>query len=313
VKVERIVLATDFSRSARAALEHAIPIAARFGARLYLFHVVDARGTEALGASGTEIQIDEFYEFAEERARAEVASLGGASEMRPGDLSIVECVRIGRPNEDIAQFASEKEADLIVVGTAGRKGLRRVIAGSVAESVVRRAPCPVLAVRLDRADAAAEQRAPVRKILVAVDSSPASRAALRAAHELARRFDAALVALNVLDDYVLAQASTLSQLDAVQIEASFAQLARAELDRIVLDATGGRAEHVERRLDVGTPAEAIARVAREVGADLVACGTHGRSGLRRALFGSVAEHVVRIAPCPVLVVREGKAASRLAA
>jgi nucleotide-binding universal stress UspA family protein len=328
VRLEKIVLATDFSAAARAALDHAIAIAARFGARLYLIHVVDVRSSEGSQVLGNEAKIDEFYDLAERRAREELAALSATCE--PDDLPevpepsipIVECVRIGEPSEEILGFATEKEVDLVVVGTHGRTGIRRVLVGSVAESVLRRAPCPVMAIRVSEAEEAVARAHPIAprrgasylaRILAAVDSSESSRAALRASAVLAARFGSSLGVLNVVDDYMLAQA-TMAPLDAVAIEGRIVDLARATLDDFVQETLGSEAlSWVSRRVEVGRPAETVARVAAAENASLVACGTHGRSGLRRALFGSVAERIVRVAPCPVLTVREGKPASRLAA
>jgi nucleotide-binding universal stress UspA family protein len=230
-------------------------------------------------------------------------------------------VRIGTPADEIVKFADDKKADLLVVGTHGRSGIRRMLVGSVADSVVRRAPCPVLAVRVGaEEEARAATRDPrhdaraISRIVCAVDTTPSSRAALRAACDLAGRFDATVVAVNVIDDYILAQAGMLSQLDAVSIEGRFGEIARANLERCIAETVGDHCGRgIERRVEVGRPSEAIARVATQEGAQLVTCGTHGRTGLARALFGSIAEQIVRAAPCPVLTVREGPPAARAAA
>jgi nucleotide-binding universal stress UspA family protein len=155
----------------------------------------------------------------------------------------------------------------------------------------------VLAVRVAEGDGLTDIR-PFAKILCAVDASASSRAALRAACDLADRFEAEVVALTVVDDYLMSQASTLSQLDAVALETRFVEIARADLERCVSETVGEAVKGLRRRVEVGRPAESIARVAELEEVSLVACGTHGRSGLARALFGSVAEKCVsRRAPC----------------
>lgn len=308
--LERIVLATDFSAAARLALEHAVAIATRFQARLYIFHAIDVRDG---GSQGNESLADDFYELTERRAREELEGLRarlGPPGVHTGPISIVETVRIGSPSEEIVAFAEEKEADLVVVGTQGRSVLARVFAGSVAESVLRRAPCPVLAVRVP--DGAAPPAAPpsLSRILCAVDHSASSRAALRASCDLADRFESEVVAVTVVDDYLVSQ----GPIDAVALDTRFIEIARENLERCVQETVGGKCGRgIRRRVEAGRPAESIARVAEVEGASLIACGTHGRSGIARALFGSVAEKIVRIAPCPVLTVREGKPAARLAA
>jgi nucleotide-binding universal stress UspA family protein len=312
--LERLVLATDFSAAARLALEHAVAIATRFQARLYIFHAIDVRDGDS---QGNESLADDFYELAERRAREELEALRarlGPPAIHPGPISIVETVRIGAPSDEIVGFAGEKEADLVVVGTKGRTGLARVLVGSVAESVVRRAPCPVLAVRVPESAAPPVNPPSFARIVCAVDSSDSSRAALRASCDLADRFDAEVVAVTVVDDYLVAQATTLSPLDAVALERRFVEIAHDNLERCVEETVGAKCgKGIRRRVETGRPAESIARAAELEGASLVACGTHGRSGIVRALFGSVAEKIVRLSPCPVLTVREGKPAARLAA
>lgn len=316
MRIERIVVATDFSPPARHALEKAVAIAARFQARLYLFHAAFAHGGEDVEAyrDGT---LDDLYELAERRAREELQALGHPAS---ASLPIVESIRVGPPADEIVAFAAEKEADLLALGTQGRTGLRRLLLGSVAESVLRRASCPVLAVRAPEGGAgqpeaaAAAPARPFARILAAVDHSESARAALRAAAELARRFSGSVLAVHVLDDQVLAQTATLSPVDAMALEGSFAQLARGDLDRFVAESLDGPDRAlVTRTIELGATAEAIQRVAREGAFDLIACGTQGRTGLRRALFGSTAERIVRLAPCPVFAVREGPPAARVAA
>src|SRR5581483_8991195 len=100
----------------------------------------------------------------------------------------------------------------------------------------------------------------------------------------------------------------------VSIEGRFTEIAHANLEQSIERAVGAECgKGIVRRVEVGRPAETITRVAAAESAQLIACGTHGRTGLARALFGSVAEQIVRLAPCPVLTVREGAPAARLAA
>jgi nucleotide-binding universal stress UspA family protein len=338
VRLERLVLATDFTDAARGALEHAVALAARFQARLYVFHAIDIQDGDGAHVAGNEHRADEFYELAEKQARAELEAVRGRLAVPgvvPDPIPIVESVRLGSPVDEIVRFATEKKADLIVVGTHGRTGLRRVLAGSTAEGVARQAPCPVLVVRSSapaarkaggpEPDATAPRAAPsgalegFATVVCAVDASASSRAALRAACGIADRFDGRVIVLGVIDEYLMAQAATASQVDTVALESRFVEIARSQLDRAIEESVGGRGDRrrpegfLERRVQAGRPAETVVRVATQEKAGLVACGTHGRSGLARALFGSVAERIVRLAPCPVLTVREGRPAARVAA
>jgi nucleotide-binding universal stress UspA family protein len=144
---------------------------------------------------------------------------------------------------------------------------------------------------------------PIHRILVATDFSPCARAALDMAVDLAAAKHASILLLHVyeLPTYALPDGSILN-LDGMAIERidrAVDEQLQAERQRV---AKSGIAIAVERA--DGHPADTIARLALEKEIDLVVMGTHGRSGLKRLLLGSVAERVLRTASCPVLVVRE---------
>jgi len=141
----------------------------------------------------------------------------------------------------------------------------------------------------------------IRRILHPTDFSPSSAYALGYAAALAREFGAKLYLLHVVED--VARALYFDMLQAPPIADIIGEIerqARKELDKILAEE---KDLPVERLLRRGVPFGEIIRVAREVEADLIVMGTHGRSGFKHALFGSVAEKVVRKSPCPVLTVR----------
>ena len=204
-------------------------------------------------------------------------------------------VRTGRPSQQIGQAASELGVDLIVISTHGYTGLNYVLLGGTAERVIRHAPCPVLVVR--RQDGRAPEP---KKILVPVDLSPASLDGLRYALGLARAFGARLTALYVID----------SRGPMVKLEVDVAAHRRKLHDDVKLRLG-------ELHLEVDEPAGAfdtlfregrsyheIVAMAQRGDFDLIIMASIGRSGLVDVLLGSIAERVVRHAPCPVLVVRE---------
>ena len=142
----------------------------------------------------------------------------------------------------------------------------------------------------------------LRRILVPIDFSPHADAAIAWAVDLARRYDAAItlthvyqpVSLALPDGYVLQSAMALSDLLAKIDEAL-----DAAKERIELMSPGAQVKTVIRQ---GAPWAEIGELAREAPCDLIVMGTHGRTGLKHALLGSVTEKVVRTAPCPVLTV-----------
>lgn len=146
MNVKKILFPTDFSEGSDNALPYAADMARHYGAKLYLLHVIQDIA-EAMGWYVPHVSLDELYRDIEGNA-----ARYGVEEFR-GLKDIERIVVKGTPYQEILKFAGEKKADLIVIGTHGRKGLDRVIFGSTAEKVVRDAPCPVLSVRLPRYEA----------------------------------------------------------------------------------------------------------------------------------------------------------------
>ncbi|HBR22832.1 MAG TPA: universal stress protein [Nitrospiraceae bacterium] len=145
MNVKKILFPTDFSEGSDTALPYAADMAKHYGAKLYLLHVIQ----DIAGATASyvpHVSLDELYRDMEKNAAKEIDRYG-IEELR-GIKDIERIVVKGRPYEEILKFARENKADLIVIGTHGRRGLDRVIFGSTAEKVVRDAPCPVLSVRL---------------------------------------------------------------------------------------------------------------------------------------------------------------------
>lgn len=147
--VKTILLPTDGSACSQQALTYALPFAQQFGARLVALHVIDQRWEEhlrqALAQAGQEIAPKLQHAHAEEAQRIlrEVADAAAKT-----GVAVETRVVTGLPSEDIVRLRKELPADLIILGTHGRTGLSHALLGSVAEEVVRRAPCPVLTVRL---------------------------------------------------------------------------------------------------------------------------------------------------------------------
>jgi nucleotide-binding universal stress UspA family protein len=137
---------------------------------------------------------------------------------------------------------------------------------------------------------------PIRKILHPTDFSDRSALAFRLACALARDHRAAVLVLHVVPP-PLSWGEVVARREP---DDYYEELWREYLLPMQSPEAGVR---IERRLEEGPPAKVISRVAEEIGCDLIVMGTHGRTGLRRVLLGSIAEQVLRSAPCPVLTVR----------
>lgn len=143
--IARIVVPVDFSAHADRAIEYAVTLATHFGACVELFHVVeDPFGAGGWGSEVYMSDLEGLRERALEEARVRLETRRAS--IPAGPFSVVTTVRMGHVAQTIVDYATNARADLIVMGTHGRTGLAHFIIGSVAERVVRLAPCPVLTV-----------------------------------------------------------------------------------------------------------------------------------------------------------------------
>jgi nucleotide-binding universal stress UspA family protein len=280
-------LASDFS----AASEPPARVARRLldnSSRLSLVHVYDSTPfrlgfTESTPESARQLEDDAHTRLTALRARfpneidARVITIDAESSA----LAIADCAR-------------DQEADLIVVGTHGRSGLARLLIGSVAENVVRHAPCDVLT-----APASVDDDWRLERILVAVDFSPASEHALRRVLAVATALGAEVVAAHSHDTAVPVPAADGSTgfMSTDDVEARLQERLQQWVAAVSPHGIG-------TVVIMGpTASDGILGYAAENHVDMVAVGAHGQSGLSRFLLGSVAERIVRGATRPVLVVR----------
>jgi nucleotide-binding universal stress UspA family protein len=282
ITLERILVPHDFSDPAIAAQKYATALARTFNANLDILHVRQRPSTEV--TIGFPLGIEGSLDAAARQCLLTLVSAQETPELNP-DLQ----VRCGTPHAEITRYAKERDIDLIVMGTHGRRGLAHAVMGSVAEKVVRTASCPVLTLRRPQHDLAA------RNILVATDFGTASETALIYSRALAHVFGARLHLLHVMENCFMR--AVVCDPHALEARARQHLVERlTDEDRHTLQATAA--------LEVSeTPAQAIVEYASEMNIDLIVMGTHGRAAIDHVLVGSVAERVIRTAPCPVLTVR----------
>ena len=145
IKLRKVLVPTDFSESARHALTYGISFAREYEAELTLLHVVENL-TVGYASDLFPVPMAEVFQEISGYAKVELAKLG--AEVRKRDVAVAEQVVQGKPSAEIIRFARETEVDMIVLGTHGKGMLDQALFGSTTERVVRRAPCPVLTVRL---------------------------------------------------------------------------------------------------------------------------------------------------------------------
>jgi nucleotide-binding universal stress UspA family protein len=293
MKIETILVPLDFSELSLQALRYATVIAKKFGAAVHLVHVSDdeEKAPEMSSAGHSRRQTASSMESLRDELLGHGKQVDG--------FWPEEChVRTGQPYQEICTLAHEIDASLIVLGTRGHTGLKRILLGSTAERVARFATCPVLVVRRPRSGK--RKRFVLQKILAPIDFSRCSMAGAMCAALFAKTFDAKLSLLHVFAGEMppvsgKTSKNALNKIDAIDLEnARLDMEAFTQLDFL-------RDVKPETEICAGDAADEICRTAGDSATDLVVISTHGRTGLNRVLLGRVAEHVLRHAECPVLV------------
>lgn len=285
----RILVGTDFSADADRALDVALAIAAR---TLGEVHLVHAFTYPSVYYSPYEIALpvplDDEARKAAQKALAEretrVRAAGCFASSHLGVVPSASC---------ISDHARKLGADLVVLGSRGLSGWRRVVLGSVAENTVRLSPASVLTVRGDG-------HAELPKVIVAgVDFSNESARALGVAADWARGFRARLHLVHGFH-----QPAALAIGFEARVADTFLQQARARAAAQLETLAKSLGDmNVKGEVVDGPAVHALDDVARREHADLIVTGSHSRSGLAHALLGSVAERTLRFAPCSVLTVK----------
>lgn len=284
-----IVAATDFSSNADRAVLRAALIARQQGAELHLLHVVtplalypgqDAglAGNPALSAAPGE-QLDASARVLRERY----------------DIRVRVVRRIGRTHRQIAGYAGEMGAGLVVVGARGQSTLLRLLLGSTAWRLLRVCRLPVLIVR-------GEPVAPYGRVLAAVDFFPHSRVVAGWAHRLA--VNGRLQMLHVLEpmDESGLRTQGLDGAAIKQQREEMRHIAENLMANLCAGVTDGDGTRIESHIVPGYPPALILESAADWCAELIVLGRQGRGGLEDFLLGSVSKDVAQEAGCDVLLV-----------
>jgi nucleotide-binding universal stress UspA family protein len=293
IGIHRIVCATDLSPASAPAWAEAQLISRLFRAEILLLHVVAPPILPVEGYIAPGFYQDLVTE-ADRSAQEELDRLRRSAE---GSAPRIETrIEVGSPALRILEVAGQTAADLLVVGTHGRTGLRRLVLGSVADRLVRQAACPVLTVP---AGAGTRAPRPLARICYATDFSSTALAAWPWVVALATVTGAEVDVVHVTFEPV--PDPHLSSETVGRMAQLLNEQGRATAEQFLAGSTLPR-DRVHVHLPRGVPGEQIVRQAQDTDADLIVLGTHGWSGLARWMLGSVAHHVIPSAPCPVLTV-----------
>lgn len=287
----KILVATDFSSTADSAEKLAFQLARLLGAELHLIHV-RVIPEDPLMAEEQQLEIERLM------SSADKATKEAFDRTRGGDREIAvetHLVRSVSAAEAIVETASELECDLVVMGTHGRRGIKHLLLGSVAENVVRSVDIPVLTVR----PGIEVGTLGPKRILVPYDFSDRSATAVRAAGDWATVFDAEITILHVVEPVVYPEFYAINVVSD-DVMTRLRDRATEALDNAAEKILGDRP--VNAMVLIGRATDTIIAEARPENFDLVVMGTRGLTGLEQLVLGSVAEGVLRRCPVPLLTV-----------
>lgn len=296
--IERIVCPTDFSEFSARALRHAIALARVFKARLKVVHVVPRMFGKGVSLDGAA----PWLEASELRDHAEGDLKKFLAPVRRARLNHEVEVREGDTWREVLDAAIEMPADFAVMGTHGRSGLDHYFLGSVAETLVRKLPCPVMTVGHEEGRTW-EAPGLVSRILCATDFSGPSAAALAMAVSIAEALRADITLLHAIESLPdFSDPENLALIEVRPVREDLEQSARASLEKLAAKARSSRV-NVDAKITFGSAHKDILKVAAEDRADLIIIGAQGHGFIEHLLAGSNAQHVIRHATCPVVTVR----------
>ncbi|MGY6557866.1 MAG: universal stress protein [Nitritalea sp.] len=277
--MKTLLVPFDFSETATFALDFAIELAEKSGAALHVLHVVEVPANYTLNTMGggvdpnaSEMEQVYFVELVEKRKK-DLADL--SAKYQDKSFEFVTKLQLGSPFSGISKEIAEVEADMVIMGSRGSSGLEELLIGSNTEKVVRYAKCPVLTVK------GPTQLASLKKIVYASDFSAKKDEVIEQVKELQKTLGAELYLVKV---------NTPSAFES----------SRTSFEKIEAFIERHAIQHVTAEIyNSPSEEEGIVDYAQDIDADLIALGTHGRTGFLHLLSGSIAEDVVNSAKRPV--------------
>lgn len=291
-QIERILCPIDFSEFSVTAFEYAQSLAWHYNATLILLHVIDSL-TPYYPYYAFPDSYNEICRKLRADAEQQLKDFAKAHNCRGVRIQCV--VQDGSAPDLILGLAEAKAVNLIVMGTHGLRGLDLLTLGSVTEKVLRKAPCPVLAVRKPAHDFAAQAGVPelfeLQRILYCTDFSENSKQAWDHAVSLAVEYCAELTLLHVLED--ISNSSDIEKETAKAMKRLEEQIPPWAQQKVVIKPV----------VRIGKAYQQIIQLALESQTDVIVMGVRGRHALDLTVFGSTTYRVVQLGPCPVLVER----------
>jgi len=281
--MNKILVPTDFSTEAGFALDAAISLAARTGAKILLLHVVEGFIPGSFATQGgipENLSEEAFMIQLMEKGKRDLASLVGSKNLE--NRNVVTKIKVGNPYHHIAQDILDDKADLVIMGSQGTSGYEEVLIGSNTERVVRHSKCPVITIK---------QPVDFNQITDVVFAASFLETEDNVAKEIKKLqhiLDAKLHLLKVDTPYNFESSRTVKNRIRSFVE-------RHRLENYTIEI-----------YNEATEEDGIVYFAEDIDADMIAMATHGKTGLRHLLSGSIAEDVVNHAQRPVWTCRLDK-------
>jgi nucleotide-binding universal stress UspA family protein len=287
-----ILCPIDFSEFSVRAYHHALSLAEHYRAKLVAHHIVELWRYPSACFAPSAGDYDEVCQTVCERGKEQLHEF--VKHHTHDEIQPELVVDQGTAPDAILSFAQAQKTDVIVMGTHGRRGYDHLMLGSVTDRVMRRAPCPVLAVCEPPYDSmsASEERHHVHhlnRILFCADFSENSERALNYAISTAAEYDAELTLLHVLEE-VPSPAKTEKAIAATT----------EQLDKLI-PPEERKTLKIKTAVRIGKPYRQIIQLALEAQIDMVTMGVRGRGAVDLVVFGSTTYRVIQLGPCPVLV------------
>ena len=301
LNIQNIIVPIDFSKMSMQAIQVARQLARRFAASIHLAHVRHLNYAADFVVPAPPMVPFSFMPYeqnGEQTALKELKKVASECGVSSASCAVLSGAP---PFDEICRLAHTIPADLVVMPTHGRTGLKHVFLGSTAERIVQHSSCPVFVTRGSALQTNNGSRFRMKTILVPVDFSSCSREGLRYAIAFANEFRARIILLHAtyLGYVYSCEGTAIYDIPALQKAAR--ETAERKMREFVRSVNFG-AVKFETVFTEGSPVLDICAFAKDHDIDLIITSTHGFSGFTHVLMGSIAEQVVRHAPCSVLVV-----------
>lgn len=294
---KRILVPLDGSELAEVALPYAEELAGKLGSEIILIQATETDKGKL--DQMAESYLQRMVNTTAQNAMKHVSKLG------THEIKVRSKAVVGDAAEAMLDFAEKESIDLIIMATHGRTGIRRWALGSVAAKMVTASNCPMVLIRAKGARPDVREHGAVRKTLVPLDGSQTSESIIPYIKELASKLKSEVVLFQAIQPFynvvVTVEGAIYVPYTPEEMK-SMVTTAEGYLNKVA-EPLKGQGITAGCKVGIGDPAKAIIDFADEVHADIVAMSTHGRSGIDRWAFGSVADKVLHAGNTPILLVR----------